>query len=261
MPDFTIPGNKDSKIKKIIGIVSGKGGVGKSLITSLLASDMARKGYKVGIMDAVITGPSIQRYFGIAGRALADGEGQILPKVAENGVKVMSVNLIVENAEDPVVWRGPILANAVKQFYTDVVWGELDYLFVDMPPGTGDVTLTVFQSLPIDGIVVATSPSDLVSMIVAKAVTMAKRMRINILGAVENMSYLECPDCGKKIDVFGKSKVEEIKEKSGIEVVSRIPIDPKISEATDAVRIFDIKDVYMDEIIEELEIIERKEKT
>lgn len=260
MPDFTIPGNKDSKIKKIIGIVSGKGGVGKSLITSLLASDMARKGYKVGIMDADITGPSIPRYFGIEGRTLADEEGQILPKVAENGVKVMSVNLIVENAEDPVVWRGPILANAVKQFYTDVVWGELDYLFVDMPPGTGDVPLTVFQSLPIDGIVVATSPSDLVSMIVAKAVTMAKRMRINILGAVENMSYLECPDCGKKIDVFGKSKVEEIKEKSGIEVVSRIPIDPKISEATDAGRIFDIKDGYMDEIIEELEKIEPKEK-
>lgn len=259
-PDFTIPGNKDSKITKIIGVVSGKGGVGKSLVTSLLASDMAKKGYKVGIMDADITGPSIPRYFGLEGRALADEEGQILPMTAENGVKVMSVNLVVEHAEDPVVWRGPILANAVKQFYTDVVWGELDYLFVDMPPGTGDVPLTVFQSLPIDGIVVVTSPSDLVGMIVAKAITMAKRMGINIVGAVENMSYLQCPDCSKKIDVFGKSKVEEIKKDTGIEIVSRIPIDPKISSATDAGRIFDVNEEFMEDIIVEMEKIEPKEK-
>ena len=250
---FLVQPDESVNIKKIIGIVSGKGGVGKSLVTSLLASEMAIKGYKVGILDGDITGPSIPRYFGVKGKALATKEGKIEPQIAENGVKIISVNLILENEEDPVIWRGPILAGVVKQFYQDVLWGDLDYLFVDMPPGTGDVPLTIFQSLPIYGIVVATSPSDLVNMIVKKAVKMASMMNVKIIGAVENMSYLKCPNCDEEIAVFGESKIAKIAEKENIKAYSRIPINPEISKATDSGRIFDIKDNYLKEIINNIE--------
>ncbi len=250
---FLIQPDKSTKIKKIIGIVSGKGGVGKSLVTSLLATEMARKGYKVGIMDADITGPSIPKYFGIKDKALATEEGKIIPQIAENGVKVISINLILENEEDPVIWRGPVIAGVVKQFYQDVLWEELDYLFVDMPPGTGDVPLTIFQSLPIDGIVVATAPSDLISMIVKKAVNMASMMNIGIIGAVENMSYLKCPGCNEEIAVFGESKIAKIALEEKIDTYSRIPIDPEISKATDAGRIFDINKSYLYDIVDKIE--------
>lgn len=250
---FLIQPDESTKIKKIIGIVSGKGGVGKSLVTSLLASEMVRKGYKVGVMDADITGPSIPRYFGIKDKALANNEGKIIPQVAENGVKVISINLILENEEDPVIWRGPVIAGVVKQFYQDVLWGELDYLFVDMPPGTGDVPLTIFQSMPVDGIVVATAPSDLISMIVKKAVNMASMMNISIIGAVENMSYLKCPDCNKEIAVFGESKIATIAAEEKIDTYSRIPIDPEISKATDKGRIFDIEESYLYDIVDKIE--------
>lgn len=250
---FLIQPDKSTKIKKIIGIVSGKGGVGKSLVTSLLASEMARKGYKVGVMDADITGPSIPRYFGIKDKALANNEGKIIPQVAENGVKVISVNLILENEEDPVIWRGPIVAGVVKQFYQDVLWEELDYLFIDMPPGTGDVPLTIFQSIPVDGIVVATAPSDLISMIVKKAVNMASMMNISIIGAVENMSYLKCPDCNKEIAVFGESKIATIAAEEKIDTYSRIPINPEISKATDDGRIFDVEENYLFDIVDKIE--------
>lgn len=252
---FLIQPDESTKINKIIGIVSGKGGVGKSLITSLLASEMAKKGYKVGVLDADITGPSIPKYFGIKEKALANEEGKIIPELAENGVKVISVNLILENEEDPVIWRGPIIAGVVKQFYQDVIWGDLDYLFIDMPPGTGDVPLTIFQSIPVDGIVVATAPSDLVSMIVKKAVKMASMMNVDIIGAVENMSYLKCPDCGKEISVFGKSKIEKIAKEENIDTFSKIPINPEISEATDKGRIFDIDENYLFDIVDKLETI------
>lgn len=250
---FLIHPDESVNIKKIIGIVSGKGGVGKSLVTSLLASEMARKGYKVGILDGDITGPSIPRYFGVKEKALATKEGKIMPSVAENGVKIISVNLILENEEDPVIWRGPVVAGVVKQFYSDVLWGDLDYLFVDMPPGTGDVPLTIFQSLPVDGIVVATSPSDLVNMIVKKAVKMASRMNIGIVGAVENMSYLKCPNCDEEIAVFGESKIANIAKEENIKSYSRIPINPEISKATDKGRIFDIKENYLEEIVNSIE--------
>ncbi|WP_100065281.1 Mrp/NBP35 family ATP-binding protein [Miniphocaeibacter massiliensis] len=253
--NFLIEPNASTKIGKIIGVVSGKGGVGKSLITSLLASDMARKGYKVGILDADITGPSIPKYFGINEKAVGNKEGLIIPPVAENGVRVVSVNLLLEDSEAPVIWRGPIVANVVKQFYQEVEWKELDYLFVDMPPGTGDVPLTIFQSLPIDGIVVVTSPSDLVSMIVKKAVNMANMMNIKIIGAVENMSYLKCPDCGKEMSVFGESKIADTAKEENIDTFSRIPINPDISRSTDAGRIFDIKEDYLFDIVDKIEIL------
>ena len=252
---FLIQPDESTKINKIIGIVSGKGGVGKSLITSLLASEMAKKGYRVGILDADITGPSIPKYFGIKGKALANNEGKIIPEVAENGVKVISVNLILENEEDPVIWRGPVIAGVVKQFYQDVLWEELDYLFIDMPPGTGDVPLTIFQSIPVDGIIVATAPSDLISMIVKKAVKMASMMNIDIIGAVENMSYLKCPGCNEEIAVFGESKIEKIAKDENIDTFSRIPINPEISKATDRGRIFDIEENYLFDIVDKLEII------
>ena len=224
--------NAFSDIKKVIGVVSGKGGVGKSFVTASLANEMASKGYRVGILDADITGPSIPRMYGIKGSATADDNG-IYPILTKNDIKIMSINLLLPQEEAPVIWRGPILANMVKQFWTDVIWGELDYLFVDMPPGTGDVPLTVFQSLPVDGIIIVTSPQELVSMIVAKAVNMAKKMNVPILGLVENMSYLTCPDCGKKISVFGESHLEEVAKEYGIPVLAQIPIRPEIARAVD----------------------------
>ncbi len=221
-----------SNVKKIIGVVSGKGGVGKSMITSLSAVAMQRRGFRTAILDADITGPSIPKAFGLQGRAESDGNA-LYPVHSKMGTQIMSLNLLVEDEESPVVWRGPIIAGAVKQFWTDVIWNDVDYMFVDMPPGTGDVPLTVFQSLPIDGIIVVTSPQDLVSMIVAKAVKMAKMMNIPILGIVENYSYLRCPDCGKEIKVFGESKLEEIAQKNELKILARLPIDPELASLCD----------------------------
>ncbi len=224
--------NPMSKVKKVIGVVSGKGGVGKSLVTSLLASGMQKAGFRTAILDADITGPSIPRIFGVSGKARGSEYG-ILPMVSKAGVSMISINLLLENETDPVVWRGPVIGGTVKQFWTDVVWDEIDYMFVDMPPGTGDVPLTVFQSLPVDGIVVVTSPQELVSMIVGKAVKMAQMMNIPILGLVENMSYILCEDCGKKISVFGESHIDDVAKEYGLEVLGQIPINPAISTACD----------------------------
>ena len=230
--DFHEPPHQLSRIKKVIGVVSGKGGVGKSMTSALLAVEMRRRGYRVGVLDADITGPSIPKLFGIHGRALGDENG-IWPIQSRTGIDVMSVNLLLENEEDPVVWRGPVIAGAVKQFWQEVIWKDVDFLFVDMPPGTGDVPLTVFQSLPVNGIVIVTSPQELVSMIVAKAVNMAKKMNIPILGVVENMSYLVCPDCGKKIPVFGDSHLEETAAKYGVKVLAKMPLDPQLTACAD----------------------------
>ena len=226
---FIEQANKYSKIKNVIGIVSGKGGVGKSMVTAMLAVLMSRKGYKVGILDADITGPSIPKMFGINSRAKMNDKG-ILPEVTAGGIKIMSCNLLLENPDAPVVWRGPVLAGAVKQFWTDVFWDEIDFLFVDMPPGTGDVPLTVYQSLPIDGAVIVTTPQDLVSLIVKKAYNMANMMNISVLGMVENMSYVKCPDCGKEFEIFGKSSFNELCSELQIMPLGRMPIDTKLTE-------------------------------
>ena len=231
------PSNPYSKIKKIIGIVSGKGGVGKSLVTSMLACTMKEKGYNVGILDADVTGPSIPKMFGINTKAGGNEYGMI-PVESANGVEVMSVNLLMDNDTDPVVWRGPVIAGVVKQFYSEVIWEDIDFLFVDMPPGTGDVPLTVFQSLPVDGIVIVTSPQDLVSMIVGKAVNMAKMMDIPILGIVENMSYVECPDCGKKIHIYGESKIEAVADSYDLDVIGQMPINPNTAYLCDKGMVF-----------------------
>ena len=220
--------NPKSNVKKVIAVVSGKGGVGKSTVTSKLAVAMSREGKRVGVLDADITGPSAPTAFGVTECAGATEEG-LYPAVTHTGIQVMSINLLLDNPGDPVVWRGPVIAGAVKQFWTDVIWEDVDYMFVDMPPGTGDVPLTVFQSLPIDGIVIVTTPQDLVSMIVSKAVKMAEMMHIPVLGFVENYSYLKCPDCGKKIEVFGKSHLEETAAKFGLPVLARLPIDPSVA--------------------------------
>lgn len=224
--------NPLSSVKKVIAVVSGKGGVGKSTVTSMLAVEMSRRGYHVGVLDADITGPSIPKALNIHGRPAGVEEG-MLPIRSETGIDVMSINLLLENDTDPVIWRGPILGGVVKQFWTDVVWKDVDYLFVDMPPGTGDVPLTVFQSLPIDGIVVVTSPQELVSMIVKKAVNMAGMMNIPVVGLVENYSYLKCPDCGREIAVFGKSRIDEAGRELGIPVLAKLPIDPLVAQAMD----------------------------
>lgn len=221
-----------SQIKKVIGIVSGKGGVGKSLVTGLSAVTAQRLGYRTAVLDADITGPSIPKMFGLKEKARSSEDG-LLPVVSKKGVEVMSLNLLTENETDPVVWRGPVIAGAVKQFWTDVIWGDVDFMFIDMPPGTGDVPLTVFQSIPVDGIIIVTSPQELVSVIVEKAVNMAKLMDIPILGVVENMSYVKCPDCGKEIKMFGESHIEEIAQKDGIEVLARIPVEPQLAAQCD----------------------------
>ncbi|MBR5152877.1 MAG: Mrp/NBP35 family ATP-binding protein [Clostridia bacterium] len=229
---FLAPANSMSHVKKVIGIVSGKGGVGKSLVTSLLASGMQKAGFRTAILDADVTGPSIPKAFGLTQKATGNEFG-ILPVATDSGISVMSVNLLLENDTDPVVWRGPVIAGTVKQFWSDVVWDEIDYMFVDMPPGTGDVPLTVFQSLPVDGIVVVTSPQDLVSMIVGKAVKMAQMMNIPILGLVENMSYVACPHCGDKISVFGESHIDDVAKEYGLPVLGQLPIDPTVASACD----------------------------
>jgi Mrp family chromosome partitioning ATPase len=221
-----------SNIKKVIGVISGKGGVGKSLVTSMLAVTMSRRNHKVAILDADITGPSIPKSFGITEKARGRSDG-VLPVKSKTGIKVMSINLLLEDTSDPVVWRGPIIAGTVKQFWTDVIWGDIDYMFIDMPPGTGDVPLTVFQSIPLDGIIVVTSPQELVSMIVEKAVKMAEIMNIPIIGIVENMSYFKCPDCNKDYKIFGDSKIEEEAKKHGIDLIARLPLDTKISSMCD----------------------------
>ena len=231
--------NEMSKIGKVIGVVSGKGGVGKSMVTSMLSVLSRRKGYKTGILDADITGPSIPKAFGVREKAKGNEFG-ILPCKTKTGIDIMSINLLLENETDPVVWRGPVIAGTVKQFWTDVIW-DTDYMFIDMPPGTGDVPLTVFQSIPVDGIVIVTSPQELVSMIVAKAVKMARLMNVPILGIVENMSYFECPDCGKKHSVFGESHIDEIAAEHSIDTICRLPINPKVAAGSDAgmIELFD----------------------
>ena len=226
--------NNLSEVKRVIAVLSGKGGVGKSLVTGSLAIELARAGKKVGVLDADITGPSIPKMMGMSGHH-ASGLGKLLlPEISDHGIKVMSSNLLLENETDPVLWRGPVIAGAIRQFWSETSWGPLDYLLVDMPPGTGDVALTVFQSLPVDGIVIVTSPQDLVSMIVAKAVKMADKMNVPVLGVIENMSYVTCPDCGKKIEVFGPSKLDEVARQYRLDVLGRLPIDPKLAAACDA---------------------------
>lgn len=243
--------NEMSHIKKVIGVVSGKGGVGKSLVTSLLAVLAQRKGYKAAIMDADITGPSIPKAFGLHGHAEASEWG-LFPVKTAAGIGVMSLNLLMKNETDPVVWRGPLISGAVKQFWTDVIWGDVDYMFIDMPPGTGDVALTVFQSIPVDGIVIVASPQELVGMIVEKAVNMAKMMDVPVLALVENMSYITCPDCGKEIHVFGESHIDEIAQKHGVETVARMPIDPALAAACDAGTIESFNGTWLDGVLEKL---------
>ena len=250
--DFHEKPHKESSIKKVIGIVSGKGGVGKSLVTSLLAVQSQQNKHHTAILDADITGPSIPKAFGINQRPLG-GEDGMLPVKSATGIDVMSLNLLLENDTDPVVWRGPVIAGAVKQFWTDVIWGDIDYMFIDMPPGTGDVPLTVFQSIPVDGIIVAASPQELVGMIVEKAVNMSNMMSIPVLGLVENMSYVECPDCGKKIEVFGKSHIDEIAAKHSVSTVSRIPINPAIAAAADSGKTEELSGEWLNEMAEMLE--------
>ncbi len=234
------PANAGSRVKKVIGVVSGKGGVGKSLVTGLLASATARQGLKAGVLDADITGPSVPRMFGIHGEVSGNEMG-IIPAESDGGVKVMSINLLLEKDTDPVVWRGSLIAGTVKQFWTDVCWGEVDCLYVDMPPGTGDVPLTVFQSLPVDGIIIVASPQELVGMIVEKAVNMAKMMNIPVLGLVENMAWMACPDCGKKLYPFGEGRTAEVAARHDLPLLCQIPIDPAIAAKVDAGRVEDVR--------------------
>lgn len=231
--DFLVAPHETTHVKKVIGVVSGKGGVGKSLVTSALAALSNKRGHSTAILDSDITGPSIPKAFGLHERAQGNNMG-ILPSLTKGGIKAMSVNLLLEDPSAPVVWRGPVIAGAVQQFWRDVLWGDVDFMFIDMPPGTGDVALTVFQSIPLDGIIIVTTPQDLVTMIVEKAVNMAKLMEIPVLGLVENMSYLECPDCGKKMEIFGKSHVEETALAFGIPNIARMPIDPAVASIIDA---------------------------
>lgn len=225
------PTGEYNNIKHVIGVVSGKGGVGKSMVSSMLSVLMKRRGYSVGLLDSDITGPSIPKTFGVNSRAMQNEIG-ILPAVTKGGIELMSVNLMLEDRESPVIWRGPVIAGAVKQFWQDVVWGDLDYLFIDCPPGTGDVPLTVFQSIPLDGIIIVTSPQDLVSLIVKKAYNMAKMMDIPVIGIVENMSYVKCPDCGKKINIFGSGS-ETVAEELGVPLLGKMPIDASLSQMVD----------------------------
>jgi Mrp family chromosome partitioning ATPase len=248
------PLNEYSRVKKVIGVVSGKGGVGKSFVTSYLSVLLNRKGYHTAVLDADVTGPSIPKAFGIHGRTEANEMG-LLPAETKTGVKIMSINLLLDSEDTPVIWRGPIIAGTVKQFWSDVVWGDVDYMLVDMPPGTGDVPLTVFQSLPLDGILILASPQELVSMIVAKAVNMAKAMEIPVLGVIENYAYVECPDCGKKIKVFGESHVEETAKKYGIQFLGQLPLTPVISQAIDKEAVEDLEGDWLDGAVAYLESV------
>ncbi len=230
--DMHVKPHELSKIKKVIGVVSGKGGVGKSLTTAMLAVTAQRNGFKTAVLDADITGPSVPKMFGVSEKAMGTELG-ILPVSSKTGIRMMSMNLLLEDETEPVIWRGPVIAGAVLQFWTDVIWDEVDYMFVDMPPGTGDVPLSIYQSLPLDGIIVVTTPQELVSMIVKKAVVMAEKLNIPVLGIVENMSYVLCPDCGKKIEIFGKSHVEAFAEELGVKAVARIPFDAALTKCAD----------------------------
>lgn len=248
---FLEPQNKLSNIKKVIGVVSGKGGVGKSLVSSLLACEIKKAGLRTAILDADITGPSIPKMFGI--NTLAEGsEEGLYPVKTKSDIEVMSINLLLEDQTDPVIWRGPVIGGTVKQFWTDVVWGDIDVMLIDMPPGTGDVPLTVFQSIPVDGIVVVTSPQELVSMIVKKAVKMADMMNINVLGAVENMSYVTCPDCGKKIEIYGQSRIDSICKENDIDVYAQIPFDTSIAALCDKGSIEDYNGGYLKNIVDKI---------
>lgn len=253
--DFLAKPHEMSNIKKVIAVVSGKGGVGKSLVTSLSAISMQRLGYRTAILDADITGPSIPKSFGIKDKARGNDFG-LLPTKSKTGIEIMSLNLLLENDTDPVVWRGPIIAGTVKQFWTDVIWNDIDYLFIDMPPGTGDVPLTVFQSIPVDGIIVVTSPQELVSMIVAKAIKMAEMMEVPVLGLVENMSYFKCPDNGKDYKIFGESHIDEVSKEHSLPVLAKLPIDPKLSAACDAGEIELVDENWMNELTEKLKNME-----
>ena len=243
-----------SSIKKVIGVVSGKGGVGKSMVTSLLSVIMKRRGLNVGIMDADITGPSIPKMFGIHGQVYGTDDGMV-PMETENGIKIMSINLLLDDEEAPVIWRGPVIAGVVKQFWNETVWGDVDYLFVDMPPGTGDVPLTVFQSLPVDGIVIVTSPQELVQMIVKKAYNMAEMMHVPVLGLVENFSYLKCPDCGKEIKLFGESHIDDVAKELGIPVFGKLPLDPAFAEQADKGAFATMENAYLDAGVEKLKTL------
>ncbi len=244
--------HNQSTIRKIIGVVSGKGGVGKSMISSMLAVYFQKKGYHTAIMDADITGPSIPKSFGITEHATGDSAG-IYPVITKTGIQTMSVNLLLDNATDPVIWRGPVIAGTVKQFWQEVIWTDVDYMIVDMPPGTGDVPLTVFQTIPVDGIIIVTSPQELVSMIVSKAVKMAQLMNIPIIGMIENMSYIECPDCKKHIEVFGKSHIDKVAAEYQLPVLGKIPITPAIAAASDAGEIENLDCTWIAEAIAEIE--------
>ncbi|HXK77828.1 MAG TPA: Mrp/NBP35 family ATP-binding protein [Oscillospiraceae bacterium] len=248
---FLAPQNAYSTVRKVIAVVSGKGGVGKSLVTALAATEMKKRGYKTAILDADVTGPSIPKIFGL--KEKADGtELGIIPVMTKNGIEVMSINLLLENESDPVVWRGPIIAGTVKQFWTDVLWNDVDYMFVDLPPGTGDVPLTVFQSLPVDGILVVTSPQELVTMIVGKAVKMASMMQVPVLGIVENMAYYECPDCGSRHNIFGESRLDEAAKKYDIPLTAQIPIDPEIAKKCDDGEVYDCKGEWLSDMTDGL---------
>ena len=249
--DFRAPANPNSNVKKVIAVMSGKGGVGKSLVTAALAAAVQQSGRQAAVLDADITGPSIPKAFGVHGRAMGDENG-IYPAETPTGLKLMSLNLLTENETDPVVWRGSLIAGTVKQFWTDVQWGDVDYMFVDMPPGTGDVPLTVFQSLPVVGIIVVTSPQELVGMIVEKAVKMAELMNIPILGLVENYSYFKCPDCGKEHKIFGESHISEIAQAHGIPVLARLPMDPALAAAVDAGEVESLPHNYLEKVAQSL---------
>lgn len=250
--DFTEKPHELSNIKRVIGVVSGKGGVGKSLVTSMLAVTMKRRGYNTAILDADITGPSIPKAFGIREKATGNDSG-MFPAKTTTGIDIMSINMLLNEETDPVIWRGPIIAGTVKQFWTDVIWGDVDYMFIDMPPGTGDVPLTVFQSIPMGGVIVVTSPQELVSMIVSKAVKMARMMNIPILGLVENMSFFQCPSCGEKHELFGPSKIDEIAAEYGIGALAKLPIDPRIAKACDRGMIELYEGDWMDSMAQILE--------
>ncbi len=256
--DFLAPMNAASDVRHVIGIVSGKGGVGKSLVTSILAVLMQRRGYKSAILDADITGPSIPKAFGLSGMLIEGSDIGMFPAKTKTGIEVMSVNLMVDEETKPVVWRGPVIAGTVKQFWSDVVWNEVDYMFVDMPPGTGDVPLTVFQSLPLDGIIIVTSPQELVSMIVEKAVNMAKLMNIPVIGIVENMSYFKCPDCGKEYKLYGDSGIEGLAEKTGIPLLAKLPIDPCLSSLVDRGIIELLENEYLNRAADAIEHFKRE---
>ena len=241
-----------SRVDKVIAVVSGKGGVGKSLVTSLLACEMQRRGHQAAVLDADITGPSIPQAFGIHSGAIG-GEDFIYANRSKTGIELMSINLLLPNETDPVVWRGPVIAGAVTQFWTDVLWEDVEYMFVDMPPGTGDVSLTVFQSLPVAGVIVVASPQELVSMIVAKAVNMANMMNVPVLGIVENMSFFKCPDCGKELKIFGESHIDEVAGQNGIDLIAKLPIDPAIAKACDEGRIEEIEGPWLSAIVDKIE--------